>query len=197
MAVRYYLTGTSEANGVHTADIEQQLNTTQGGSGTATASIAAEADELAMAFTTASGVPNISDHVSGTWTLSASVNVSTGADLTYGPVTMGGASGHLAIINTTGPSDRETFQPGSSQTGSGTKTWSGSWDPGAGAAADLLEVLIAVTNAHMHNAENLVIDTGHNDSYLDQPEAVTEELFGNHMKSIPSHGQSHISGRFS
>lgn len=165
---KYFLHGNTEASSAHAAFEERELNLVIGTSGTSTVGHGPEVDSLSHMFTSRLGEPDVADHADGNWTLSVSINASTGADMEYGPVAVtGGSTGHIAVVNA--GSDRETFTlSGGAQTGTGTKTWGPStWNPGAGAAADLLEVLIAGYNSHMHNTEDLVIDHGHADSWFE------------------------------
>lgn len=168
----FFQTSTALTNGIHdavdTAD-EFLLDTTAAASSGSSGTFSGGASGYAFIFTTASGEPNDAAWPSGNYRCQLDVPT-VGADLTYGFLTQGSASGHFARVNSGLTSDLETWTQGESAfSGTGLKlATTGSITPSSGNASDRWELALAAQRPASHGNQTLDL-TFDADAFADGP----------------------------
>ena len=146
MTVTWVLRSDLQADGAHVAEDEVQLTLTEGVDATLSATIAGSSNELCSAWTTTTDV-GYAQWGTGTYTITFSLNT-IGAGITFGCLTVGASAGHLARVDTGLTADIETIlQNEAAFSGTGVKTATFTWTPGAGATTDRAEILVAAANS--------------------------------------------------
>jgi hypothetical protein len=179
-----YLDSVALANGVYTADVENQAIADAASltPGTDTASIAAASSESAFVFSAEADFPDSAD-----WPGSSSgdpykavISVSAiGADLTLN----GGAVAPQSIFIqfTADLASYDQFSGGTwdSTTGTGLKTLTQTgWNPGAGLSTYRAGLVVSVKNAATMKAETITLNLGTTATYMQGPWPIVPALLG-------------------
>lgn len=167
----YYHNGDAATpTGAHNASYENALGLSPGGSTNQTTAVGGNG-ALIAAGSTPSGEPD-----SAAWPTTGVYRcqidaISVGADLTFGLLTQGSSSGHFARVDSGLTADLQTFvQDQAAFSGSGLKLASIT-DPAwsSGNAADRFEVLIAAVRNTGHGNQDITIQLGEVDDFVDGP----------------------------
>jgi hypothetical protein len=167
----YYCRDTAEATDAYTADNENDATTGTASAANQSASIKKSSEELAFTFATPSNEPNDSDWPSGTYDVQLDSVSGTGADITFGCLTIGSANGEFARLNSILDTRQEgAVQSQSAFSGTGLKYASNTtWNPTSGSATDRFMIVVAAANAHTKNAQNLTLELNEADDYTSGP----------------------------
>jgi hypothetical protein len=158
MPKTYYHSPTNQPTAAHTADIEKLADITAptGSTDFTITGIDGNGKNVA-AFTTAAGEPSSAAWPTGDYTVRLDVPAMD-STVSFGLLTQGSGSGHLARVTGTLDSDIETVQQAAAFTTPGLKviTFAAqSWT--AGADTDRLEILIAAVKTFGHGTDSLSI----------------------------------------
>lgn len=166
----YYCRDTAEATAAYNADNENDATTGTATAANQSASIKKNAEELAFTFATPSGEPNSSDWPNGTYDCQLDSVTGTGADITFGMLTIGSADGEFARLESTLATRQEgTTQSQGAFSGTGLKLGSQTWNPTSGNSADRFMVVVAAGNAHTKDAQSLTLELNESDDYTSGP----------------------------
>ena len=147
---KFFFRQTSLANGIHTADLEREMNATAGGSELDVSNtLSAGAARTTHVWTTASGVPNDGDWPDGDYDYSPDISAGS-ADNDFGFKTLNAVAGHVARVNSGVTSDLQTNEFNTTHAGTGVKTETKSLTWSMGAAGDRAEMLLVTHHARGH-----------------------------------------------
>lgn len=160
--ITYFLHDVVLASGVHVAEEEEEMEETDVAIPVnVRCDLNASSAELCYVFTTPSGSPNDANWPNGLYRCSIDVAAQMGG-VTYGFLTVNGAAGHMANVDSGLTTDNESWtQTQGAFSGTGIKVGSRTIDPAAGAAGDRFECLLAVDNPDTMGGR---MDLSHDDS---------------------------------
>lgn len=167
--ITYFLHDTTLANDIHVAEFENEMEETDVAVFVKQkATVAGSSDALTHVWTTVAGSPNDANWPNGAYRCQFDVS-SVMRVTSYGFLPQGGSSGHMARVNSGVDTDEQTWtQDESAFSGTGIKQASHTIDPGAGAAGDRFECLLACLNNDTMEG-TLEVQSDDSDSFADGP----------------------------
>lgn len=168
--ITYFLRDTDQASGVHVVTHENEMNNTVGGGETEnSATFSAGTDNLEFLWSTLSGNPNDADWPNGAYECQTNCSA-IGQDMSYGLLTLGGAAGHFANVDSGLTSDNESWvQDEGAFTTATLNLASNTIDPASGASGDRFECLIAGARAAGCHGNQTFTITYDSDSFARGP----------------------------
>ena len=154
----YYLRSIALSTGTHAADLERAMIRDISGVGAQESVSVGTSSAEVFVFTSEASEPGVLSWPSGDYRVQLDIPA-VGVDLAFGPLNIGGASGHFARVNSTPDTDVETKQPTqgpASGAGLHLFTFSGAFTA-PGAVDDRFQVLVAAQRLTGHGNQQIFI----------------------------------------